>query len=146
MRLVVDANILVAELMRKRGRDLLSHPQLELAITERAWDEAQHEARKRLTAMVALGRVPSERAEEVLALLEATLTATTAVVPQAIFAHLESRARRRIPRDPDDWPTVALALSLDAGIWTQDADFLGCGVPTWTTETLLAYLDEEPMA
>ena len=31
----------------------------------------------------------------------------------------------------------------DAGIWTHDADFFGCGVPTWTTDTLLAYLDEE---
>ena len=25
-------------------------------------------------------------------------------------------------------------------IWTRDNDFLGCGLPTWTTETLLAYL------
>ena len=30
---------------------------------------------------------------------------------------------------------------LEAGIWTADADFLGCGVPTWTNETLV--LDAE---
>jgi PIN domain-containing protein len=42
-------------------------------------------------------------------------------------------------------PTVALALTLGGdegrcGIWTSDQDLLGCGVPTWTTETLLAHL------
>jgi len=51
---------------------------------------------------------------------------------------METVARRRIPRDPDDWPTVALALVLEAHIWTHDHDFLGCGVATWTTQTLLA--------
>jgi hypothetical protein len=33
-----------------------------------------------------------------------------------------------------------LALALDAAIWTLDGDFLGCGVATWTAETLLAEL------
>ncbi|NJM00632.1 MAG: hypothetical protein HC924_18495 [Synechococcaceae cyanobacterium SM2_3_2] len=35
----------------------------------------------------------------------------------------------------------ALALRLGADIWTQDADFLGCGIPTWTTETLMVHLE-----
>lgn len=39
MRLVVDANILVAELIRQRGRKLIIHPQLELYMAEKAWDE-----------------------------------------------------------------------------------------------------------
>ena len=59
---------------------------------------------------------------------------------QAIYASFEQDARERIPRDPDDWPTVALALFLGVDIWTQDKDFLGCGVATWTTDTLLARL------
>ena len=33
-------------------------------------------------------------------------------------------------------------MTIDADIWTQDADFLGCGIPTWTTETLIAHLEE----
>jgi predicted nucleic acid-binding protein len=57
------------------------------------------------------------------------------------YAEYEDVARRRVPRDPRDWPTVALALALEAGIWTADTDFLGYGVPTWTTDTLL--LDAE---
>lgn len=61
--------------------------------------------------------------------------------------HVE-QASYRIPRDPSDVPTVALALALGGGecrcgIWTNDGDFLGCGVPVWTTETLLAHLQDE---
>jgi hypothetical protein len=42
VRLFVDANILVAELIRRRGRELVASPLLELAMAERAWDEARH--------------------------------------------------------------------------------------------------------
>jgi len=60
---------------------------------------------------------------------------------EATYAEYIDEARWRIPRDPDDVPTVALALALDCGIWTADRDFFGCGLPVWTTDTLLAYLD-----
>ena len=55
------------------------------------------------------------------------------------------RAAYRMPRDPDDVPTVALALALggDEGrcsMWTNDGDILGCGLPAWTTDILLAHL------
>ena len=63
-----------------------------------------------------------------------------AVVPHEVYASYETVARLRIPRDPNDWFTVALALVLSAGIWTNDGDFLGCGLPTWTTETLISHL------
>jgi hypothetical protein len=33
-------------------------------------------------------------------------------------SHLQPTARRRIPRDPNDWPTVHLAIALDASILT----------------------------
>jgi hypothetical protein len=55
-------------------------------------------------------------------------------------SHLQPTARRRIPRDPNDWPTVHLAIALDASILTNDDDCLGCGNPTWTVETLRAEL------
>jgi predicted nucleic acid-binding protein len=35
---------------------------------------------------------------------------------------------------------VALALTLDCGIWTADQDFFGCGLPVSTTETLTLHL------
>lgn len=66
------------------------------------------------------------------------------VMPEEVYRDCLEEARERIPRDPDDAPTVALALALGgeerAGIWTMDGDFLGCDIPVWTTETLKARL------
>jgi hypothetical protein len=46
----------------------------------------------------------------------------------------EQQALARISeRDPDDWPALACALTLDCPVWTEDADFFGTGVATWTT-------------
>jgi hypothetical protein len=41
---------------------------------------------------------------DALALAEARVF----LVPHEIYASLETTARTRIPRDPSDWPTVAL--------------------------------------
>lgn len=48
-------------------------------------------------------------------------------------------AQRRIPRDPEDWPCVALALHLGCPIWTRDTDYFGCGLPVYTHETVRLY-------
>jgi len=45
-------------------------------------------------------------------------------------------------RDEDDWPVLAIALALGCAIWTEDADFFGCGVATWTTDRVELYLAE----
>lgn len=53
----------------------------------------------------------------------------------------ESAARSRIaPRDPDDWPVLAVALLMQLPIWTEDQDFFGSGVATWTTDRIELYL------
>jgi predicted nucleic acid-binding protein len=142
VRLVADANILISELLRTRGRRLFAHPDLQLFIAERAWSEARHELRRRVALMEAQGRLAVGTGPELLDAALGLVELRVTRVPDPIFAHLEQAGRRRIPRDPDDWPTVALALALDAGIWTSDSDFLGCGLPTWTTDTLLAELGD----
>lgn len=132
-----DASVLVAELLRQRGRALLSHPAVRLVVAEAQWLESMHELDKRMAAIVRHRRLSSAQAgelhESVTELVEAQVIE---VVPHHFYEHMEAAARRRIPRDPQDWPTVALALVLDAGILTGDGDFLGCGCPTWTVETL----------
>ena len=140
MRLVVDANILVGELIRGRGRKLIARPELELYIAESAWEEACHELSKRIAAMVQKGVFSSQVGQDLLADAIALAEARVSLVPHEVYAAYETIARARIPRDPDDWPTAALALVLEAGIWTNDRDFLGCGLPTWTTETLASHL------
>ena len=52
-------------------------------------------------------------------------------------------ARQRMDRrDKDDWPILAAALALDCPIWTEDTDFFGCGVATWTTDRVELYLKQ----
>ena len=52
MRLVIDANILVAELIRQRGRELILNPVWELYIPEKQWEESCYELEKRINVMI----------------------------------------------------------------------------------------------
>jgi len=55
------------------------------------------------------------------------------------LAHARDEALARI-RDPEDWPTLALCLQLECAVWTEDQDFFGSGVATWTCATVERYL------
>jgi putative PIN family toxin of toxin-antitoxin system len=143
MRLVIDSNILVSELLRKRGRNLIELSELELYLAKKMKNEAQYELQKRISIIVsqtklteALGK---KQLEAALRLIESKII----TVPLFFYQSWEIEARKRIPRDPNDWETVALSLALPAAIWTEDYDFFGCGCPTWTTETLLRQVNVE---
>lgn len=63
-------------------------------------------------------------------------------VNAASYLEYEKTARRRIAdRDPQDWPVVATALFLRCPIWTEDRDFFGVGISTWTTNRVEEYLE-----
>jgi predicted nucleic acid-binding protein len=143
--LVVDANILVGELLRVRGRELFEKDILRLHISEQALDEALHEMSRRAGRIVEQGRASRQAADAILDDARGIVERRISPIPSEVYAGFEEQAAYRIPRDPDDAPTVALALALGGdeghcGIWTNDGDFLGCGLPTWTTDTLLAHL------
>ena len=55
----------------------------------------------------------------------------------------EESLRRIGARDPDDWPTVAIALSLALPIWSQDKDLQVSGLQVYTTSDLLDLLGIE---
>ena len=64
-------------------------------------------------------------------------------VDNGIYQDYEATARARIDlRDSDDWPIVAVALLLRLPIWTEDRDFFGSGIATWTTDRVELYLNE----
>ena len=64
-------------------------------------------------------------------------------VDRSLYEEHEGIARGRIgSRDPEDWPVVATALLLDLPIWTEDQDFFGSGVATWTSDRVELYLRE----
>jgi predicted nucleic acid-binding protein len=140
VRLATDASALVAESLRVRGEQLIAHDDLDLCIAAPTWSEVVHEVGLRIDAQVRHGRIVIARREYMLRETLAMLSRNILVVAEAEYVQYEMEARDRIPQDPNDWPTVALGLSLDIGIWTSDRDFFGCGVPVWTTETLLTHL------
>jgi hypothetical protein len=65
------------------------------------------------------------------------------MVVDRLYAPLEREARRRIPDDPDDWHTVAVAMATKTAIWTLDQKhFFGCGMTTWNTKVLRSVLTD----
>ena len=62
------------------------------------------------------------------------------LVENRVLESARNEALARI-RDPDDWPALALGLQLECAIWTEDKDFFGTGIATWTTRTVERYLD-----
>ena len=108
-----------------------------------AWNETYHELRQRVALLVERGHLAAAPAVELLNEALAAVAARITVVPPDVYAEWLEEARRRIPRDPRDAPTVAVALTLGCGIWTDDQDFFGCGLPVWTTQTLLRQIQAQ---
>jgi len=136
MTIIADASVLVAELLRVRGRKLMIDPRLRVVVTEEQWSETRHELNRRLRHFTGLGHLTTDQIEEIRHDIQVVVDNAIEVVPGHSYEHMETVARRRVPRDANDWPTVALAIALGAGILTEDHDFLGCGCATWTFETL----------
>lgn len=141
MIVVADASVLVAELIRVQGRSLIRDEGLGVAVTEEQWDEARYELDQRFRLFRQRSWLPPEEIAEIESDVQSLIDdEVSEVVQRHVYHHLEHVARRRIPRDPNDWPTVALAIASNAGILTNDYDFFGCGCPTWTVDTLRAEL------
>ena len=133
--LVLDANILIRAVLGSRVLALLRTyaGQIEFLTPDTAFEEA----REKLPEILERRRVPVAPAMAILDQLATVVQAVEAETYQS-FEHL---ARQRIARrDEDDWPVLAAALALDCAIWTEDTDFFGCGVATWTTDRVELYL------
>jgi predicted nucleic acid-binding protein len=100
-------------------------------------DVAFAEAGKRLPEVIRSRKLSEAPFMEYLAWL------STIVQTVEFTAYRDYEAFARIlmeKRDIDDWPILAAALALDCPIWTEDMDFFGCGVATWTTDRVDLYL------
>jgi predicted nucleic acid-binding protein len=132
--LVLDANILIRAVLGTRVRNLLIEN--AGAIKFFAPDSAYAEARKYLPALLKKRAVASEPAITVLDLI------TTLVEPMELelYENFKEAALKRIAiRDADDWPVLACAMALGCAVWTEDSDFFGAGVATWTTDRVELY-------
>lgn len=133
--IVLDANILIRAVLGQRVRQLIIEHAAGIRLF--APDLAYAEAREHLPALLEKRGVDRAPALATLAALEALVLPLEA----EMYERFKAQALARIEaRDPDDWPALACALLLDCPIWTEDADFFGTGVATWTTRRVHLYL------
>jgi predicted nucleic acid-binding protein len=133
--LVLDAAVFVAAVRgRSSGAILAAAGTASLVTTDRV----VHEARRRIE----LGL----KRPELMKVLYA-LVAEMTVVPVAALAQHLPRSEvvlqdAVLSRNGSikDAHVLALALSVDADVWTTDRDFAGTGIATWSTANLMRRL------
>ena len=132
--IVLDANILIRAVLGKRVRELiLGYSQ---AVKFFAPDIAYADARKYLPALLKKRGVDANAAMLVLDHLEGIVQPIDA----EFYEGMQQQALQRIAaRDADDWPVLACAMTLGCPVWTEDADFFGTGVATWTSDRVELY-------
>jgi len=129
-RLVLDANILLRSVFGTNVLPVLKHYEEHVAFYSPAicFEDAEH-------------ILPKVAKRQNLDPSLAFAIRIVACVEVIAYAEFEVSARARISaRDPEDWPIVATALLLNAPIWTEDRDFFGSGIATWTTDRIEIYL------
>jgi predicted nucleic acid-binding protein len=133
--IVLDANILIRAVLGKKVRGILEqYVSTTQFVTP---DICYQDAKKYLPPLFEKRNLPVQNALDVLEKLNCLVESIDA----NLYCLYEEEAKQRIAiRDIDDWPIVALSLMLDCPIWTEDADFFGAGVATWTSDRIHLYL------
>lgn len=129
--IVVDANILIRAVLGRRVRSIIENyaENVEFCAPEIAFAEAARHLPKLMSKRGATAEDLESVIDE-LAFLVYPIAADQ-------YSSFESPARQRLRnRDQDDWPILATALITAAPLWTEDRDFFGTGVPTWTTDNI----------
>jgi predicted nucleic acid-binding protein len=127
--LVLDVNIVMSAVLGARVGLLLERYGDKIALF--APEVVFADARRHLPHVVARRGGDLEAILRSLADLEMVMV----VEPEESYAAWRDDALERIgSRDPDDWHVVALAMAVDCPIWTEDNDFFGTGLATWTTD------------
>lgn len=135
--LVLDANILIRAVLGSRVRLLLET--YEDSADFYAPDVCFEDAREYIPEVLS-GRGDDPEVGLVVLRQIGTLVQP---VDRALYGDFEQLARGRMAtRDIEDWPVVAVALMLNIPIWTEDQDFFGAGVATWTTDRVELYLQD----
>ena len=133
--LVLDANILIRAVLGQRVRRILEvhADSISFFVPETAYAEAEEHLAE---LVVKRGGDPAKA----LVSLKA-MAALATLVGDDIYGDFEGEARKRLgARDPEDWPVLAAALAIGCPIWTEDTDFFGCGVATWTSGSIDIFL------
>jgi predicted nucleic acid-binding protein len=137
--LAIDANILVRAVLGKRVRTILET--YAGAVQFLVADVAVEEARSHLPGILTKRALDSTAA---LIVLDGLLDRLK-VVEADVYSNSENDAKQRlVNRDLNDWPIVAVALTFGCAVWTEDADFFGTGIATWTSDRVEIFLRSFP--
>jgi predicted nucleic acid-binding protein len=134
-RIVLDANILIRAVLGKKVRGIIQG----FASTTQFFtpDLCYEDAVKYLPMLFTKRNLPVEDALDVLT----SLICLIHIVDTSVYSLYEDEAKQRIAvRDINDWSIIATALLLDCPIWTEDNDFFGSGIATWTSDRVHLYL------
>lgn len=133
--IVLDANILIRAVLGTRVRELIFGAASTVKFF--APDVAYADARKFLPSLLEKRGIKGIAAMKVLDSLESIVQP----IDRDLYAGMQQQALQRIAiRDADDWPVLACAMAIGCPVWTEDADFFGTGVATWTTDRIALYL------
>jgi len=138
---VLDANILIRGVLGFRVFSLINRyaDRVSLVAPGSAFDDA----REKLPGIIRRRAIPPANG---MATLDSLAALVQAIGPND-YDSFETAARRRLKRrDEDDWPILASALAFGCPIWTEDLDFFGCGVATWTSDRVEIFLEAVPNA
>lgn len=130
-RIVVDANILIRAVLGRKVYGVLSKfsTKVQFFTPELCFEEAE----EHLPRLLERRGLPTQEALTVLR----DLTLVITIVPIGLYEAYEREAKQRLgERDLEDWPIIAAALMLSCPIWTEDKDFFGTGLPTWTSDKI----------
>ena len=140
--LVVDTNILVRAVLGRRVLDLViaNASRVRFITPESAYEElARH-----LPAILVRRGIPEPATRRLLDETLHTLPSLVRPIPDETFADQAAMAKARLAgRDENDWPFAALALKLGCPIWTEDTDFFGTGIATWTTNRIEVFFGSQ---
>ena len=132
---VADANVLLSAAIGKAALRVLTDFDIQVHASRFNCEEVE----EYLPALAAKYRLSREIVEIHWRLLPLRLHGEADYT-----ARLEDARSRLAERDPDDAHPLALAMTLELPLWSNDKDLDGHGIARHTTAKLLAILDSKP--
>lgn len=126
---VADANVLLSALIGGRARLVLASARGPRCFAAEA---VAHEIADRLPRLAAKRHLDLGLHFAALQVMPVDWQPASAYEP-----FREEATGRMAGGEPDDWPAVAVALSLSLPVWSQDKDFEESGLQVYTTGDLL---------
>lgn len=140
--IVLDANILIRAVLGARTHDLIEGytRRVRLFAPALAFTEAEKYV-PAIHAQRSASELLFQRRMENAEMIFARLRKWVEIVPEGQLLVFKDAALERLrKRDPNDWHILAASLVLNCPLWTEDRDFFGTGVATWTTDRVEIYL------